>query len=131
MNSPNLPDALKAELFGPKPETALPETWVKALFARLEVRYGDAWSRKWASIPDMALVRDDWSRQLAGVTGEAIAHALKHLPDSPPNVQEFRALTRRFVPVSDVPQLGWKPGPLSPEVAKAVEEFKAKMRMKA
>lgn len=131
MQHNELPASLRAELAGEKPANALPDKWVRALFARLEIRYGDGWSRKWAAIPDMALVHADWARQLAGTSGEAIAHALRHLPDdAPPTVGQFRALCRRYVPESDLAQLEWTPQPLTGPVAEKVSDFMQAMRRK-
>lgn len=132
MNQNELPDSLRDELFGTPPENALPIKWIKALFARLEIRYGDAWSRKWSSIPDLALVHADWSRQLAGFSGDAITHALQHLPEGdPPGVGQFKALCRRYVPQSDTRQIGWKPQPLPPMVQAEVTNFRDAIRRKA
>lgn len=132
MNPNELPDSLAAELFGKPAANALPIRWIQALFTRLEIRYGDAWTRKWAAIPDLALVHDDWSRQLAGVSGDAIAHALKHLPErDPPTAGQFLALCRRYVPESDVAMLGWKPQPLPPKLAEKVTDFRDGLRRKA
>lgn len=73
---------------------SLPDAWVDALFGRLAVRYGTAWTRMWEGI-DAAAVRADWAAELAGFGGspEAIKYALEHLPpDRPPNAAQFRAL---------------------------------------
>lgn len=68
--------------------------WVEVLFTRLQVRYGDAWTRKWDGI-DAEAIKADWCEQLGGMferNRNAIAHALKHLPDYPPNVDVFLKL---------------------------------------
>ena len=72
----------------------LPESWVKSLFARLQVRYGDAWTRKWAGL-DMAAVEADWAQELGGFSKnpDAIKRALEQLPaEWPPTVAQFKAL---------------------------------------
>lgn len=66
--------------------------WVESIHARLLVRYGDAWLRKWDGI-DPAAVVADWAEELSGMSAGAIAHALANLPASrPPNSAEFKAL---------------------------------------
>lgn len=66
--------------------------WVETIHARLLVRYGDAWLRKWDGI-DRAAVEQDWAEELHGLTSGAIAHALSNLPPArPPNSAEFKAL---------------------------------------
>lgn len=72
----------------------LPESWVDSLFARLLVRYGADWSRRWDGI-DMAAVKSDWAAELGGFATrpDAIRHALDNLPaDRSPTVAQFRAL---------------------------------------
>lgn len=66
--------------------------FVEKIFARLLVRYGAAWNRMWEGVEPDA-VKADWARELAGLSGEAILHALENLPpDRPPTVGQFRAL---------------------------------------
>jgi hypothetical protein len=69
--------------------------YVDRLFARLLVRYGDAWTRKWDGIPIEA-VKADWLEQLEGIFArnpKAVAYALEHLPaDFPPNSDQFLKL---------------------------------------
>jgi hypothetical protein len=73
----------------------LDSAWVDRIHARLLVRYGAAWIAKYQGIPD-ALVKADWAEELAGIRGEAIRHALEHLPpDFPPSVMQFRDLCLR------------------------------------
>lgn len=74
----------------------LPADWVDAIFARLQVRYGAAWTRQWEGV-DINAVKTDWSSELAGYANrpEAIAHALNGLPvDRPPTAGQFLALCR-------------------------------------
>ena len=64
---------------------ALPDSWVDHLFAKLAVRFGDAWTRKWEGI-QMAAVRADW----------ALQHGLNNLPrEFPPTAHQFRDLCIR------------------------------------
>ncbi len=68
--------------------------WVDRLHERLAVRYGSAWLRMWDGVPVEA-VKADWQRELAEIFArnpKAIAHALDHLPEFPPNVEKFKAL---------------------------------------
>lgn len=84
----------------------LPDSWVDALFARLQVRYGAAWTRMWEGL-DITAVKADWSEELGGYANapEAIKHALAHLPpDRPPTVGQFLVLCQR-VPEVDLPKL--------------------------
>jgi hypothetical protein len=65
--------------------------WVERLFSRLQVRYGDAWLRKWEGI-NLAAVKADWCEQLGPLyqrNPKAISYALDHLPDYPPNADGF------------------------------------------
>lgn len=72
----------------------LPASWVDSLFARLLVRYGDDWLRKWNGVP-MDAVKADWASALDGMTPPAISYALEHLPpDRPPTATQFRVLAR-------------------------------------
>jgi hypothetical protein len=74
----------------------LPADWVDALFARLAVRYGSAWTAQWAGY-DIAAVKADWAMELGNYAerADAIKHALNHLPDDrPPTVGQFRRLCR-------------------------------------
>lgn len=74
----------------------LPSAWVESLFARLQVRYGAAWTRMWEGV-EIAAVKADWAEELAGYVNapDAIKHALGHLPpDRPPTVSQFAALCR-------------------------------------
>lgn len=71
---------------------ALESRWVDAIHARLLVRYGTRWINLWAGIPEEA-VKADWAAELHGLGGDAIRHALEHLPpEFPPTVTQFKAL---------------------------------------
>ena len=70
----------------------LPGSWVDSIFARLAVRYGQAWMRMWEGI-DIAAVKTDWATELGGLDPEAIKHALANLPaERPPTIGQFKAL---------------------------------------
>ena len=74
---------------------ALPDSWVDHLFAKLAVRFGDAWTRKWEGI-QMAAVRADWAAVLDGLPGPALQHGLNNLPrEFPPTAHQFRDLCIR------------------------------------
>jgi hypothetical protein len=68
--------------------------WVERLFARLQVRYGNAWSRQWAGI-DPAAVKADWASVLGALyerNPQALAYGLDNLPDTIPSVTAFLRL---------------------------------------
>lgn len=68
--------------------------WVDKLFARLQVRYGNAWSRQWAGI-DADAVKADWASvlgQLYERNPKAIVYGLDNLPDTLPSVTAFLKL---------------------------------------
>lgn len=70
----------------------LPLQFVDRIHARLLVRYGVEWIRKWDGIDPLA-VKADWANELAGMSSAAIAYALDHLPDDkPPSVSQFKRL---------------------------------------
>ena len=74
--------------------TALPLAWVEKVFRKLTVVYGRDFMARWEG-QEINDVIEDWAEELAGFVNwpEAIAWALKNLPDSkPPTVLEFRAL---------------------------------------
>lgn len=71
---------------------SLPLRFVKEIHSRLQVRYGSAWTTKWAGI-DQEAIEADWSEQLSGMSPESIRKALASLPpDYPPTCTAFRAL---------------------------------------
>ena len=73
---------------------ALPLAWVEKIFRKLTVVYGRDFMARWEG-QEINDVIEDWAEELAGFVNwpEAIAWALKNLPDSkPPTVLEFRAL---------------------------------------
>lgn len=72
----------------------LPLAWVEKVFRKLTVVYGRDFMTRWEG-QEINDVIEDWAEELAGFVNwpEAIAWALKNLPDSkPPTVLEFRAL---------------------------------------
>lgn len=71
----------------------LPPAWVDSLFARLAVRYGQEWLRKWEGL-DIAAVKADWAEELAPLAQnpDAIKHGLSNLPERAPSVTQFRAI---------------------------------------
>lgn len=78
---------------------------IEAIFAKLAVRYGAVWLRQWDGV-DIALVKADWSEELAGFQDnlEPLRYALRHLPERCLNVAEFRALANRCPP-PELPRL--------------------------
>ena len=70
----------------------LPSRYVREIHARLAVRYGSAWSTKWAGL-SMEAIEADWADQLDGMRPENIRKALDSLPlEFPPTAPAFRAL---------------------------------------
>lgn len=77
--------------------TPLPDSWVDRIFQKLTLIYGRDFTDRWKGL-DQEEVKKDWAIELAGFQsrGEAIAHALQHLPmGRPPTVLEFRELARK------------------------------------
>lgn len=74
--------------------------WVERLFARLQVRYGSAWTAKWAGI-DPDAVKADWEHVLGTSfrnCPDALVYALDHLPQFPPHSGEFLAICMGYTP---------------------------------
>ena len=70
----------------------LPLRYVKEIHARLLVRYGSAWTSKWAGVEQSA-IEADWSSHLAGMSPAGIRKALESLPaEFPPTASAFKAL---------------------------------------
>ena len=65
--------------------TALPLAWVEKVFRKLTVVYGRDFMARWEG-QEINDVIEDWAEELAGFVNwpEAIAWALKNLPDSKP-----------------------------------------------
>lgn len=70
----------------------LPLRFVKEIHARLLVRYGSAWTSKWAGVEQEA-IEADWAVQLDGMSPAGIRKALESLPpEFPPTAPAFKAL---------------------------------------
>lgn len=82
--------------------SSLPDAWVRKIFATMRATYGAAFDRQWQCpagtdpAEHAAEMIGHWGRELRGYqqSPSAIAYALEHLPASPPNLIEFRALCR-------------------------------------
>lgn len=82
--------------------SSLPNAWVRKIFATMRATYGAAFDRQWQCpagtdpAEHAADMIGHWGRELRGYqqSPQAIAYALEHLPPSPPNLIEFRALCR-------------------------------------
>lgn len=72
---------------------------IEAIFSKLMVRYGAAWRAQWAGL-DMSLVHADWAEELAGFARnqEPLRYAMRHLPERPPTVAQFRAIANTCPP---------------------------------
>lgn len=71
----------------------LADNVIDRLFSSLIVRYGSPFVDRWRDI-DLAVVKQDWARQLAGFGKnlDALKFGLDHLPEKPPTVLEFRKI---------------------------------------
>lgn len=70
----------------------LPLRYVKEIHARLLVRFGSAWTSKWAGVEQEA-IESDWAAQLDGMSPAGIRKALESLPSEfPPTASAFKAL---------------------------------------
>lgn len=114
----------------PNPESSpqsLPEPWVRKIFATMRATYGASFDRQWQCpagadpAEHAAEMIGHWARELRGYlqSPEALAYALDHLPSSPPNLIEFKALCRG-APKYARPAL---PAP-KPDMAVAAEAMK-------
>jgi hypothetical protein len=76
----------------------LPSAVVDSLFARMQVRYGADWIRRWEGT-DIAAVKAEWAHELGDLPEYALRHGLEYMPiDKPPTVAWFRALCLRAPP---------------------------------
>ena len=96
---------------------------VRAVHARMLVRYGSRWTSMYSDVkPEM--VEADWCEQLEGVRPKAIEYALVNLPlQWPPNAAEFRALCNARP--DSVPRL---PAPHEPASDEVVQEAVGRAR---
>lgn len=74
---------------------SLPTDWVEYIFSTLKLRFGRDFDMRWEGL-DMAVVKADWAAELDGFDRHPhlIEHALKHLPEKPPTVIEFRRIAK-------------------------------------
>lgn len=79
----------------------LPLAWVERIFSRLDNIYGNDFTGKFSRVVDgqeigLPSAMQVWAEELGTFSDwpEAIAHALKHLPERPPNAIQFRELCR-------------------------------------
>jgi hypothetical protein len=106
----------------------LPLRFVREIHARLAVRYGSAWTTKWAGL-DQEAVELDWAEQLDGMQPVHIKAALASLPnDFPPTCTAFRDLGRsasnRLPDVAEVMRLRDERGGAKPS-REVIERLKA------
>lgn len=69
----------------------LAQAMIDRLFSALMLRYGSPFLDRWRDL-DISVVKEDWSRQLAGASPLAIRFALDNLPEKPPTVIDFRKI---------------------------------------
>ena len=86
---------------------------IDRLFDRMAATYGQQWMAMWGALP-INDVKSLWAHELQGFGHrlEAIAYALDHLPERPPNLVAFKALCRQ-APYTDAQPL--PPPPADPE----------------
>lgn len=101
----------------------LPAKVVDRLFERLTATYGNQWLRMWNGIP-VNDAKSAWAHELSGFGSnlESLAWALENLPESPPNVIQFRNLAR-LAPAAEVPRLT-EPTQNPKRVAAALQSLK-------
>lgn len=75
---------------------SLPLQAINRLFDRLAATYGASWLRQWDGV-DPGPVKSLWAHELAGYENNlaAIAWALENLPETCPNLIQFRNLCRK------------------------------------
>ena len=105
----------------------IPDSWVKNLFAKLTVTYGQAFMRQYDGL-DIEAVRANWALELDGTSAGSIGYALANLPaDRPPTVLQFRDACRR-APTPPAQRLTHKPGPVSADVLQRARSITAPRR---
>ena len=79
---------------GDRPEP-LQASWISALFAKLQVRYGHRWVSAYPAGKVQEVALAEWSEGLAGFTGNEIKRGLDTWNnDWPPTLPEFKAACR-------------------------------------
>ena len=97
---------------------------IDRLFERMAATYGSAWERSLGATPVLE-AKALWSHQLQAFAErlEAVVWALDELPESPPNVIQFRNLCRS-APAAAVPRLpepAADPARMAAELAKLAD----------
>jgi hypothetical protein len=84
---------------------SIPTNVIDRIFQRMAATYGAAWDRHLGLAP-ISDAKSAWAHELQGFGGniEAIAWALENLPETAPNVIQFRNLARR-APQPETPRL--------------------------
>lgn len=74
----------------------LPDEWIEKVMEAMAVRYGAEWLRMWEGVP-IAKVKEDWATGLGWLwrRPDALRYGLANLPESPPNMAQFRAICNR------------------------------------
>ena len=117
----------------------LPNAWVDKMFARLHGIYGREFTSQFSVIDangndvGMANAKQVWAEELGGFIDnpEAIAFALKHLPDRVPNAIKFRDMCRQAPLKSNLNQLGFSKVAVDDETAKAnLQKIRTMMSVK-
>ena len=123
--------ATRSEQSPPKTskKTALPKSWISALFLSLNARYTHKWASAIDGIEGEAI--DEWGDVLAGLNGADIKRGLDMWRDDwPPTAHEFRKACKQYATAAHrsfdkSKALEHKP---DPEIAKtAINELKKKV----
>lgn len=85
------------------PASSLPDAWVQRIWSAMRATYGASFDRMWTApagcdpVEHVRGLMAHWGRELGRFQSnpKALAYALDHLPPTPPNLVEFRALCNR------------------------------------
>lgn len=98
---------------------SLPHEWVEKIFTKLTLAYGREFLGRWEGV-DLNDVKTDWGHELSGFRDhpDAIAYALRNLPEKPPTVFQFRSIANK-VPRPDLQPLP----PIAPSAEALAKEL--------
>lgn len=93
MNAPLTPSTLSPAASTDWPATAVPESWIDSLFARMSGMYGSKFADMWRGT-DLVVVRKLWGTELASLTRDELRRGVEALRTRPfpPTLPEFVGL---------------------------------------
>lgn len=93
---PELRRSIGNSLSTPSPQKPrLPKSWVSALFAKLQGRYGHLWTSSYPPGPVLEAALYEWGVGLAGYSPEEIKRGLdQYRGEYPPTLEVFRQVCR-------------------------------------